>query len=172
MNDFKEQINQCRALAYKTTPGLLTFMKRKKYALWILILLALSNRIALIYTLGLSRPIPILLGLILNLSVPAIFSIAAYNSSWKMSCFFYAIGAYLLKDLIHIGIPILMMVRDGLNPHIPIKGIIILITETLYMLWLFLLALWLTIPAKNRSLSEASARLFQDISRIAKESHT
>lgn len=163
--DFKNEMRAAYQQAYEVHPGLKRFDQMKKILLWGVIGIAAVQKILVI--IPNFRPSSILLlffSAIIGLCIPGIFALAAYRGPWKHSLIFYFLAVYLLFDVVTNGLPVL---TAGIE--LPSLFYAAAAVESFYAVYLLLLALWLTVPAKNRSYADVLNSVFKDLGQKIRE---
>ncbi|WP_130864099.1 hypothetical protein [Bacilliculturomica massiliensis] len=167
--DVKKEMNQIIETAYADTPGLEGFQKRKKVLLWALVLLALAQKAVLIFLMGATSWLGILIGLTVGMGVAAIFALAAYRGPWKVGFVFYLLGLIPAVDVAKAAGPLFMMIAEN-APLASYGGVLLLFSlETAYAVLALGLALWMTIPPRSRQLGEAAHEMGKACNKLMKE---
>lgn len=162
--NFKLDIIEAYKNAYNKNPGLEKFNNCKKWLLWGMFGIAVLQKLFAVILLFDKFSFALLIGALIGLCIHGIFAIAVYRGPWKFSFIFYLLFIHLLFDLIKNGIPALV---SGIE-YVPIFYIMMAV-ETFYAVYLLFLALWLTVPSKNRTYAQIINDVFKECSQKFKE---
>lgn len=162
--DLKGEMRAAYQNAYNENSGLEHFHHSKRLLIWGMFGIAVIRKLIVAISMFSRSPLAALIGIALGICIAGIFAVAIYQGPWKFSYGLYFLAAYMLFDFIRYGIPAL---TSGIS-YQPIFYVT-MVLQLFFMIYLLLLALWLSVPVKNRNYADILNKIFREYSNKMKE---